>query len=714
MRFRPVRILGFAIFVASSGCSDDAGKSPFVQGPGDGGTDDAPADAASSEDAEEAGLIGGPCLDDGQCDDGIACTSDTCDSNLARCRFTPDDAPCQNGTFCDGLELCDPRLGCRAGVPRSCDDGSSCTIDRCDEATRGCKHEPRDADGDGDPDVHCGGHDCDDADPAVSGIHKEICKNDKDDDCNGRIDEVGCVAPAHDSCLDPLIIAGSGTYTLDATAAAYDYTGSCALSDHSRGRDVVAAIDLAGPGARDVDVLAEAASGSLSVGLAARCDDPHSEIACMKGINEPNGTVAARIRGRGLGAGSYPLYVWTDLDQPVSLRVTETDPVPKPTNETCASAIPIVVGQKTIVSVVDAAKDLYTNCNTNGGELVYTFDLASPADVVVFSSSLDGRGAPCVSLRNASCQAPTDEISCHTGNDAELYVRGLGAGTYKLAISATAPTDVAVTVRASAPTEAPADETCAGAPVITPNRSVPVSLAGHTDDVHYGCAADGEVDAVYALELAEPSDVLLVERISGPDLGSISLGLPACAAPADVKACSTSYVSPVRASVHGVSAGSYRVVAETTKALPVELTALVRPASVPTLIPFADTCSAVATISPQGGIYQGNTANASGDYSAGCDTSGAENAPDQMLKLVLTSKKRVIFDMSGSSYATLLDVRSGAKCPGTEIPSGCSVGSAVLGSFVDRVLAAGTYWIQVDGFVGDSGAWMLDVHIVDP
>ncbi len=45
-----------------------------------------------------------------------------------------------DGLFCNGLETCDAQLGCRIIPPPSCDDGVACTIDSCDEAANGCAH----------------------------------------------------------------------------------------------------------------------------------------------------------------------------------------------------------------------------------------------------------------------------------------------------------------------------------------------------------------------------------------------------------------------------------------------------------------------------------------------------------------------------------------------------------------------------------------------
>src|SRR5262245_3034346 len=109
-------LLGIGLWI---GCGTKTVPSPFgpaggTGGGGGGGVGDAgpPVDPT----------LGGPCVDDGQCHDEIDCTSDKCDAALQRCRFTPDDAPCQNTLYCDGEERCDNKLGCVAGVPVGCED----------------------------------------------------------------------------------------------------------------------------------------------------------------------------------------------------------------------------------------------------------------------------------------------------------------------------------------------------------------------------------------------------------------------------------------------------------------------------------------------------------------------------------------------------------------------------------------------------------------
>lgn len=104
------------------------------------------------------------CSSDGECDDGVACTSDSCTVSRT-CSNTPlhelcdmaagerchavrgcyvpmpctTAADCDDGDFCNGAEICDPEFGCSpAETLRVCDDSDGCTMDSCDMATDMC------------------------------------------------------------------------------------------------------------------------------------------------------------------------------------------------------------------------------------------------------------------------------------------------------------------------------------------------------------------------------------------------------------------------------------------------------------------------------------------------------------------------------------------------------------------------------------------------
>ncbi len=122
------------------------------------------------------------------CDDGNDDPSDGC---TRECTFTcTDDASCQDVTVCNGMETCDlTSHTCMAGTAPTCDDGSPCTNDSCDDVL-GCVTNLIDMDGDGHaPDTlgSCG-DDCDDTRADVYTGAPELCDG-RDNNCNGSIDE---------------------------------------------------------------------------------------------------------------------------------------------------------------------------------------------------------------------------------------------------------------------------------------------------------------------------------------------------------------------------------------------------------------------------------------------------------------------------------------------------------------------------------------------
>ena len=78
-------------------------------------------------------------------DDGVACTIDSCDEAGDMVVNAPDHTVCDDGVFCNGPELCDGALGCQVAVPPMVDDGISCTVDSCDEVGDVIVHAPNDA-----------------------------------------------------------------------------------------------------------------------------------------------------------------------------------------------------------------------------------------------------------------------------------------------------------------------------------------------------------------------------------------------------------------------------------------------------------------------------------------------------------------------------------------------------------------------------------------
>ena len=78
------------------------------------------------------------CESDAECDDGNPCTDDSCDAEAATCvSITDTGNVCSDGDPCttdDGCQL----SGACGGAAKSCDDGKACSVDSCDGSTGQC------------------------------------------------------------------------------------------------------------------------------------------------------------------------------------------------------------------------------------------------------------------------------------------------------------------------------------------------------------------------------------------------------------------------------------------------------------------------------------------------------------------------------------------------------------------------------------------------
>jgi len=132
-------------------CSDGVGCTSDSCNEGTDSCDNVPSDAACDDGLACNGTETCSATLDCQagtavnCDDGVACTTDTCSEPGGTCSNTPNDAACDNGLFCDGVETCDVVNDCQTGTAVNCDDGVGCTDDSCNEGTDSCDNVPNNA-----------------------------------------------------------------------------------------------------------------------------------------------------------------------------------------------------------------------------------------------------------------------------------------------------------------------------------------------------------------------------------------------------------------------------------------------------------------------------------------------------------------------------------------------------------------------------------------
>jgi hypothetical protein len=164
---------------------------------------DGPAGARPTPDGGATGGSGGAtggCTDTGECDDGFACTIDSCSSGSCQHTIGPNSGPtaCPSGQFCTLEQGCAAPPAC--ATIEDCEEawhGDACKANvRCDPASSLCLFDVLDKDEDGHPPQVCGGDDCDDGDGDRFPGRAETCDG-RDNDCDGDVDDGA-------TCLNPL------------------------------------------------------------------------------------------------------------------------------------------------------------------------------------------------------------------------------------------------------------------------------------------------------------------------------------------------------------------------------------------------------------------------------------------------------------------------------------------------------------------------------
>lgn len=382
---------------------------------------------------------------DARCDDRIACTTDVCTGTAgpSGCEYRTNDAPCNAG--CTMGARC-TLSGCMGGAPRVCaDDGTPCTVERCDAAAGGCTSSPLDADMDGYPAARvvsggmtfmcAGGTDCDDTRSAVNPRATEVCGNGLDDDCNPSTSDT-CGMPTGDTCAAPtpiVLTGGTGTVTGTLTSFRDDYDTSCGGGS---GNDAVYYFDLTS----SADVRIET-SGAVDTVLATaltcsgdafrnRCnDDRDPSVATTSRIwlhpvtVRPGTTVRVYVLVDEYGMG--------DAD-PFTLTVTATTPAPDtcPTGGTGPRPLDISGGGLVLGSILPLGGTPGSqrgSCQglTSGAEAIFRIDEADRQLERVVASA--GSFIPDLYVRSGFCGSGT-EVGCVVGSSS-----GGSGGTAELA-----------------------------------------------------------------------------------------------------------------------------------------------------------------------------------------------------------------------------------------------------------------------------------------
>ena len=217
------------------------------------------------------------CTTDAECDDGVSCTSDSCDVSIGACVNVPEDSACDDGVDCTS-DVCSAATGCVATpVNAACDDGIGCTSDTCD-ASAGCIATPGDlACDDG---VTCTVDVCSETSDCSQTPADALC-----DDGNGCTTNV-CASTG-----------GCGTTDVGAGAPCTNAGGSAGLCDGAGACEVGCATDAEcdDGNACNGSEVCDGTDGTCTPGTPLSCDDG---VACTEDSCSPGtGCVVATDDG---------------------------------------------------------------------------------------------------------------------------------------------------------------------------------------------------------------------------------------------------------------------------------------------------------------------------------------------------------------------------------------------------------------------------------
>lgn len=725
---RPTGLFGLLFAALSlSACGDDAPPTFAEAGTMDA-TDDIADARVPTADTGSRDAAGRVCTRSSQCDDGIECTMDFCAAD-GRCASVPNTMACDNGVYCDGLETCDARRGCVRGTPVACNDNFTCTIDRCDEATKTCVHSPRDNDRDGDPDIHCAapdcdggvdagpddasadggvprcwvGGDCDDSNSRVNSRLPEVCGDGIDNNCNGMIDMAepgGCRLPPYDTCTDPLDVSRGGNFTLPTAGTAGNYRFQCAGGTLMR--DVVARLRLTE--AQDVTLTASGGSSAVYLQLMpGMCGNPMTTAdvrVCQVGF-------PTTVRARALPAGDYYILLGTSTSgtaADLSLQVDLAPATMPPTNDTCMSPIMIPsTGGTFRGDLVDVAANINTRCGGTQPDVVYAITLTEESNIV---ARVAGARSDFLTLALVDrCVASPTTLRCDSAAPAQFTARQLMPGTYYLVVAGRTINPYTLEVMVTPPSPPPQGDVCANPITVTPGMPVMGTFTGMEADYQLSCSGTGSRDTVYRFTLSERRDVNITASGSTSDYFYVALDTT-CGDRTTERACR--FGSPGRLTVRGLDPGTYYVIVKSIRGGDFTLTVDATAPVTPVAVTDNDTCATMVAIPSAGGVFMGNTSMMRHDYMAPCST--GSTSEDVVFRYHADRRQRVSFSLDGSSFDTLMWLTQGTTCPGTNVPGACNDDAIGVASAFDVTLDPGDYFLFVGGFGSASrGNYLLTV-----
>lgn len=513
------------------------------------------------------------------------------------------------------------------------------------------------------------------------------------------------VPQAIGTCEAPIPLA-AGTVTGTTVRGESNAAGSC---EHTEAREIVYELDV--PKRQRVTLELEAQFDSVLYVRRDVCDDESAEVDCND--DAPGGSRNRSRIERVLEPGRYFVFVdGYNLEMgPYKLTVSTSDVVALV--DACERAPRIGSGATVSGTTLGLANDADASCGggAQGADAPWRLEIASRSRVRLVEHSDDV--SPVLHVRYA-CTDPQSEAACGepVGSTGDAVVTAvLNPATYTVFADAREP-DTSGRYTLSLETAPPhgsgvAGDGCGDAPGLLGATGGTVS--GDTfaarDDVAGSCAKPGSADVVFRLDLSRRSR--LRASLQAEEAQHVLVAWSRCGDPRSEVACGVGLDEVLAPGTYFI--GVEGMTPETFGRFSLVWTA-------EDLVAQGAACLSVARL-VEGHDVQSTTVGAGDRFATEC--AGRDPSPtgaDRVFRIDLAARSRVRLVLSAPTFDAALALRK--SCTDSVGVSGGAQLACERNSghghraIIDRDLAAGTYWVVVDGqSATDEGPFRLEYAV---
>ncbi len=375
----------------------------------------------------------------------------------------------------------------------------------------------------------------------------------------------------------------------------------------------------------------------------------------------------------------------------------------RPVHDVCDDPFVITASGSYAFDTHGAAPDYTISCaSSSRQDLVARLDIpeGSPQDVTL---ELQGDAFVTALSLERTCGVVGSELGCRTGYPAALRLRSLEPGSYFLVMSSLgSPGELTLSVRMSAASEPPTNETCATAidVPVPAGATFEGSFVGVADDASTSCGYSGQPDLFYTFTIPDGESYDVNVTLNAPSGDTMAFEIRSGCGGASLR-CATG--SPARARTYRLGPGTYSLAIEGPSWTDVDY-ALAIAFAAPSDPVAGDLCSTAIPLTI-GTRYVGTMVGAEDDLQISC----SYNAPDLVHRFTLAEASDLTIEANGGR--AYLSVGLGSSCSlGAVATSACSSGAPAR--VRARALRAGDYYVFVEG--SRAGAYTIDLTATPP